>query len=228
MPGWSSATLIQNDVVGPGLHRLTLDVAPQVARSFHAPGQYHRVRLPSGEDATFAIASPPGAARFEYLLRASEGVAGGVTSLPVGSLVDVSLPDGPGFPLDQARGRNLVLVGTGTGFAPLRSVLLTVMKERSSFGQVHGAYGVLTPAHLAFGAELAGWASAGLKIVPTVTTTAAGWTGAVGQVQSLLDALPTEDAIAFLCGQNEMVKEMTELLGQRGLPAERVFLNFRF
>lgn len=227
MPGWSSATLIQNDVVGPGLHRLSLDVAPRVARSFHAPGQYHRVRVPSGEDATFAIASPPGAGRFEYLLRVSEGVAGDFTSLPVGALVEVGLPDGPGFPLDRARGRNLLVIGTGTGFAPLRSVLLTLGQERQAFGLVHGAYGVLTPAHLAFGAELSGWAEAGMKILPTVTTPSAGWTGAVGQVQALLDTFPLEDAVAFLCGQSDMVKEMTALLGQRGVPPDRVFLNFR-
>ena len=134
---------------------------------------------------------------------------------------------GPGFPLDRARGRNLLVVGTGTGFAPLRSVLLTLGQERSAFGQVNGGYGVLTPAHLAFGPELSGWAQAGMKIVPTVTTGAPGWTGAVGQVQALLDLLPTGDAVAFLCGQGEMVKEVTDLLGQRGLPPDRVFLNFR-
>lgn len=226
MSGWSTATLIQHDVVGPGLHRLVLDVAPKVARSFHAPGQYHRVRVPTGEDATFALASAPGEAAFEYLVRESEGAAGRWAALTVGMTVDVTLPDGPGFPLEQARGRNLLLVGTGTGFAPLRSVIRTLVQDRGAWGQVNGAYGVLTPAHLAYRAELKAWREAGVHVVPTVTTGDAAWEGAVGQVQGLLSRLPTEDALAFLCGQAEMTREVTALLSARGLPPERAFLNF--
>jgi len=227
MSGWSQATLTQNDVVGPGLHRLTLEVPHAVASRFHTPGQYHRVRVPSGLDASFAIASPPGAAVFEYLLRESSGVAGALVALSPGAHVEVTAPMGPGFPVPRAKGKNLLLIGTGTGFAPLRSVLLAIAASRGDFGEVHGAYGVLTPAHLAFGPELPAWERAGLHIIPTVTTPGPGWTGAVGQVQELLPRLPVEDsALAFLCGQNEMVKEVTDLLGQRGLPPDRVFVNF--
>ena len=226
MPGWSKATLTQNDVVGPGLHRLALEVSPAVSSGFHAPGQYHRVRMASGEDATFAIASPPGAPRFEYLVRDSDGVAGELCALPAGSMVKVGKPEGPGFPVERARAHDLILIGTGTGFAPLRSVLLTLMRSRSHYREVHGAYGVLTPAHLAFGHELDEWERAGLHIIPTVTTPAPGWKGAVGQVQALLPLFPLQNAVAFLCGQAEMVKEVGDLLEQRGLPAGRVFVNF--
>lgn len=226
MSGWSTATITQHDVAGPGLHRLVLDVAPRVARSFHAPGQYHRVRVPTGEDATFAIASAPGDAAFEYLIRESEGAAGRWASLAVGSTVEVTLPDGPGFPLEQARGRNLLLVGTGTGFAPLRSVIRTLVQDRGAYGTVHGAYGVLTPAHLAYGPELSAWREAGVKVTPTVTTADGAWDGEVGQVQALLARLPTENALAFLCGQSDMTKEVTAMLAARGLPPERSFLNF--
>lgn len=226
MSGWSTATLTQNDVVGPGLHRLKLDVASKVARSFHAPGQYHRVRVPSGDDATFAIASPPGNEAFEYLIRVFDGVAGEWTSLPVGAEVQVSLPDGPGFPLGEARGKNLLLIGVGTGFAPLRSVIHTVMRDRSAWGRVSGAYGVLTPAHLAYRHELADWAAAGVHITPTVTNGTPEWQGRVGQVQEIVRTLPVDGAVAFLVGQPEMTREVTDLLVQRGLPEGQAFLNF--
>ncbi|HEY1086056.1 MAG TPA: NAD-binding oxidoreductase [Archangium sp.] len=226
MSGWSTATLTQNDVVGPGLHRLKLDVASKVAHSFHVPGQYHRVRVPSGDDATFAIASPPGDTTFEYLIRVFDGVAGEWTSLPVGAEVQVSLPDGPGFPLEEARGKNLLLIGVGTGFAPLRSVIHTVLRERSAWGRVSGAYGVMTPAHLAYGPELEPWAKAGVHITPTVTTGTPEWNGRVGLVQDVVRTLPVDDSVAFLVGQPEMTREVTDLLVGQGLPAGRAFLNF--
>jgi anaerobic sulfite reductase subunit B len=226
MSGWSKATLTQNDVAGPGLHRLTLEVPAAVSADFHAPGQYHRVRAPSGEEATFAIASAPGAPVFEYLIRESDGVAGELTALSPGAIVKVGHPEGPGFPVERGHLHDLLLIGTGTGFAPLRSVVLTIMKQRSRFREVHGAYGVLTPAHLALGPELAGWKREGIHVTPTVSATAPGWTGKVGQVQALLDALPTGNAVAFLCGQNEMIDDVRGLLERRGVPADRVFVNF--
>ena len=224
--GWSKATLTQNDLAGPGLHRLTLEVPAAVASGFHVPGQYHRVRVASGEDAPFAFASPPGEPRFEYLIRESEGVAGELTALPVGSELRVGMPEGPGFPVERARAHDLILVGTGTGFAPLRSVILTILKHRPQYHEVHGAYGVLTPAHLAFGAELADWKRQGVHITPTVTTPAADWKGAVGQVQALLPGMRVKNAIAFVCGQPEMIAEVTRLLEGLGVPADRVFVNF--
>jgi hypothetical protein len=45
-------------------------------------------------------------------------------------------------------------------------------------------------------------------------------------VQAIVGAWPVDDAVAFLVGQAEMTKEVTELLAAKGLPRERVFLNF--
>lgn len=226
MQGWNWAKLTVNEAVGPDLHRLTLEVPTHVALGFHSPGQYHRVRMANGDEAIFAIASAPGRGQFEYLIRTNEGVAKQWAALPVGTEVEVTMPEGAGFPLDKAMGRNLLLVGTGTGFAPLRSVVNTIRSRRAHFGRIQGAYGVLSPAHLAYGPELSQWAVDDIHIIPTVTTTAEGWTGAVGFVQSQLDALAVDDAVAFLCGQLEMIREVRALLGRRGLPPERVFLNF--
>lgn len=228
MLSWRKARLIQNEVVGPDLHRLALEVPSPVAAAFHTPGQYHRLRIDEEAEAFFAIASAPSASNFEYLVRATGGVASQWTSLSPGAMVEVRLPEGPGFPLERVREgkHNLLLIGTGTGFAPLRSVLHTIRQQRSQFGQVHGVYGVLTPAHLAFAPELAEWAAAGMHVVPTVTTSSADWKGAVGLVQQLLGSLPIDErTIAFLAGQPEMVKDVTGLLGKLGLPLNRVFLN---
>lgn len=226
MPGWSRATLTHNDVVAPGLHRITLDVSTEVARGFQAPGQYHRVRVANGKDSVFAIASPPGQARFEYLVRANQGVAGALTRLAVGAEVEVSHPDGPGFPLEQAKGRTLLVIGTGTGYAPLRSVLHHVRERRAEFGRVHGLYGAHEPAQLAWHEEFSALSEAGIHVTPTVSHPAHGWGGAVGRVQQLVAKLPTEGAIAFLCGQMEMIAEVTQLLATHGVPNERVFLNY--
>lgn len=225
MTAWHLATLIDNRPVGPGLHRIALDVPLAVRQHYHTPGQYHRVRIPNHEDAHFALASPPQHPHFEYLIRVSEGVAGAWAAMPVGASVEVSLAEGPGFPLHRARKKNLLLVGTGTGFAPLHAVVETLRTQRADFGRVFGAYGVWSPAQLAFGYELPAWAREGIDIVPTVSVVDESWTGAVGQVQGIIPTFSVENTVAFLCGQPEMVAEVTTILIARGISPAEIFLN---
>lgn len=228
MSGWSTAALIENEVVTTGLHRLTLSVPVEVAKAFHAPGQYHRVRAPAGNarDAMFAMASTPGSARFEYLVHTNGAIAEAWARLPVGAEVEVSRPEGKGFPLEQARGRTLLAIGTGTGFAPLRSALLAIRARRAEFGRVHALYGAHSPAHVAWRDELALLAREAIHVTPTVSECVAGWTGEVGRVQHLVGQLPVDDVVVFLCGQSEMVADVTKALAARGVSPERVFLNF--
>ena len=225
MPKWSTATLLKNERIAPALHRLWLTVEDDVAAAFHVPGQYHRVRLPQGSESVFAMASAPGSTEFEYLVRGVGETADQFIALGVGAQVQVSLPEGPGFPLDRAVGRPLLLIGTGTGFAPLRSVLLTARKDLSRFGPVHVLYGAHDVDQLAYRDELEAWPAEGISVRSTLTRPEAGWTGAVGRVQQHLAHLPVERALAFLCGQAQMVSDVTQALISRGMARNDVFLN---
>lgn len=226
MQGWHPAVISRTTEVGDQLVQVTLEVPHAVASSFHTPGQYHRLRVDGGSPAFYAIASAPGGASFEYLVKRGSAVANAWLAKPLGAHVEVGVAEGPGFPLRLARGRNLVMIATGTGFAPVRSVLKAIEAERDAFGYVGVLYGVRTPSHLAFGAELAAWHAQRLDVHATVTQPTPEWTGLVGRVQAALPHLQVHDAVAFLCGQREMVAEVTVALERRGIPPERVFLNF--
>jgi NAD(P)H-flavin reductase len=215
---------IDNERLDVDLHRLTMRVAPEVTTAFNAPGQYHWVRLAQLGEAPFAIASPPGRGEFDYLVRRTSPLTLGWTDLEPGAPVEVSLPEGRGFPLDVARGRPLWLVATGTGWAPIRAVLATVLRERTAWGPVRAVYGAHSPAQLAWAREFEHYQRAGIEVVPTVTSATPTWRGAVGRVQRHL-GVPPPGAVAFLCGQAEMMTEVTALLAERGLPPEQVFLN---
>jgi NAD(P)H-flavin reductase len=226
MRDWAEATLKRNVVVAPGLHRLQVEVPPSVAGALHRPGQYHWVRLGDAGEAPFAIASPPGAGTvFEYLVRHTGRVGTAWTELAEGAPLEVSLPEGVGFPLEAARGRALYLVGTGTGWGPLRAVLQVLLMEREAYGPVRAVYGAHSPEQLAYAEEFDALRAAGVEVVATVSEGAPGWTGATGRVQQHLGAPLGPEAVAFLCGQADMVRDLTDLLGRAGVPPSRIFLN---
>jgi NAD(P)H-flavin reductase len=224
MSEWYPATVAEPAVAGAALLELALQVHPEVARAFRAPGQYHRVRI-AGVENPYAIASAPGREPFRYLVRRAPGVAEAWASLPAGAALEVSLPKGPGFPLPEARGRRLVLVGTGTGFAPLRSVLEAVLEERSRYGPVQALVGVHAPGELVWAHDLPRWAAEGVRVDAVVSTPDRDWAGRVGHVQDHLAELEVEGGVAFLCGQGAMVADVTRALAARGLTSEHVFLN---
>jgi NAD(P)H-flavin reductase len=223
--GWSKSTLVENQFLAPGLHRVTLDVPQKISKAFHTPGQYHRVRVASGDDAFFAIASEPQATRFDYLVKESAGVAGEWLRLEPGAHVEVGMPEGPGFPLERARGSPLLLVGTGTGWGPLWSVVKALRQRRAEFGEVQALYGVDSEPHLAWNEQWPALAAEGVHIHGVLDRPGEAWKGRTGRVQHHVAPLARPGMLAFLCGHPAMVSDVTAILGQKGVPADRVFLN---
>lgn len=223
MRSWHSAAIQQRVFVDDGLLQVRLAVAPEVSAAFARPGQFHRLRVTAGQESMFAIASSPGATSFDYLIRRGAGVTEALATLPLGAPLEATAPEGPGFPLDAARGHDLLLVCTGTALAPMRSVLGLVAAARADFGRVSLVEGHRTPRQLPWRDELR--ALPRVDVHTVVTDAAPGWQGPVGFVQALVPATVTGDTVAFLVGQKEMTDEVTALLERAGVPRERVFLN---
>lgn len=211
----------RRDLAG-GLFTFSIDPPEAVRGTFHTPGQYHRMAIDGVGESYFALASAPNATTFEYLARTGSLLADAFVD---GVSVQVSEVIGPGFPLQMARGHNLILVATGTGIAPIRSVIHTLLPHRSAFGRVQLVYGVRTEPEFAFSTEFEAWAEAGLELHLTLSSKHAGWAGEVGRVQQRLPVLTLDDAFAFLCGQTTMETEVTDLLVRQGLDATRIFVN---
>lgn len=223
MHSWHSASLAARRLVDDGLYQLSLSVPPAVSAAFARPGQFHRVRLAGGADSMFAIASPPGATTFDYLIRRGAGVTEALATRPLGATFEVTPPEGPGFPLDAARGHDLLLVCTGTALAPVRSVLGLVLQQRADFQRVTVLQGQRSPRQLPWVEELSALPSVDVHSV--VFEAAPGWAGPVGVVQALVPSLVTQQTVAFLVGQREMTDDVTGLLTSAGVPASKVFLN---
>jgi NAD(P)H-flavin reductase len=197
--------------------------APAIEIAHHAPGQF----LTLAASTPVAIASAPGHG-LELLIK-KDGTAHEILGgLGAGAVLDVDGPSGHGYPLARHAGRDLVLLGAGSGIAPLRAVVQAVLDDRPRWGAVHVYYGHREPDEFAYRREAASWQAAGVRLTEVVSGAAPGWTGARGRVHDALAAAPPrlDAAVAYVCGMAEMVADATRTLARLGVRAEDVFRNY--
>ncbi len=182
----------------------------------------------------YSIASPPrGDASFEVAVtRVESGVASLVLhGLSPGDVVRVIGPQGFFTRAPEGAPPSL-LIGTGTGLAPLRSMLHAAIASPTATEPVWLLFGGREEHDLLYREELETLAegSSRLQIVPTLSRGSESWTGRRGYVQLHARDLYEELAKAssapphvYICGLEKMVGAVRTVFRQEmGLPRQLV------
>jgi NAD(P)H-flavin reductase len=209
----------------------TLLLEPQNGASVHPfqPGQFSMLwAFGVGEVPVSISGDPADSSRLVYTIRAvGQASSALVNAQPAGS-VGVRGPFGIGWPVDAARGRDVIIVAGGIGLAPLRPVIYHVLRHRSNYGKLTVVYGARRPADLLFRKELASWArQPDTQVLITVDSGSQSWRGHVGVVITLfqyLDWQPAQSA-AMLCGPEVMMRFAARDLQAAGLASSDIYLS---
>jgi NAD(P)H-flavin reductase len=192
-------------------------------------GQFVQLYVPGVGEAPFTPSSSPSEAqRIEVTVLVAGRVTAALNALQPGDRVGVRGPFGRGYPLQRLEGREVVVVGGGVGLAPLRSLLYTLFERPELVRRVSIRYGARGPEELCFRGQYADWAARGaVDLVQTIDRPAAGWTGRVGLVTTLLDGLDVDlrTACAVCCGPEIMLKFVARKLVDVGFGPERIILS---
>jgi len=191
------------------------------------PGQWLSVKAhtPVGEEMIrpYSIASPPsenGHVAF-CLNRVEEGfMSNHLFSLEEGAEITFQGPFG-NFILHPPL-RDTVFVATGTGIAPIRSMLhwLLADESRHQGQQFWLLFGARREQDIYYREEFEGMAAehSNFHFLPTLSRPDTSWTGLRGYVQDhLVEIVGTStDMYAYICGLAKMVKANRELLKSLG------------
>ena len=114
------------------------------AKSFsYKPGQFVTVSVPGvGESPISICRSPTRPGPLELLIRRVGRVTNAIHNLKLGDVVGIRGPLGNGFPMEEMKGYDVLLIAGGLGIAPLMSVLQYVIDKREEYGDVVLLYGV--------------------------------------------------------------------------------------
>jgi NAD(P)H-flavin reductase len=166
-------------------------------------------------------------ARLLHTIRAVGAVTRVLEGLEEGSVIGVRGPYGSGWPVEDARGRDVLFVAGGLGLAPLRPAILHVLSNRADYGRVEILYGARTPADLLFQEDLRRWrAQPDCRVEVIVDQAGRDWGGPVGVVTRLLDdsLVHPRDAV-LVCGPEIMMRFVARELERQGISRSSIWLS---
>ena len=220
------AKLIQAVDLAPGVRHFSFEVEDGQPLHF-VPGQFVSLKhVLQGEEYTraYSVASAPDGSRFDLCLNL---VPGGLFSaylfaLKPGDRVEFTPP--LGFFTLRNTDRDILLVGTGTGIAPFRSMLASHIARLKK--PVTLLFGTRYEGSILYRSEFEELERAHphFQFWPTLTRPHAEWKDRTGRVQSHLDEAlgGRTDLDVYLCGLKEMVDDMRRQLKARGFDRRRI------
>ena len=191
------------------------------------PGQFVMAALP-------AIAAPPISVSrfrpdgFELTIRAAGPATTKICGLERGDTISLRGPFGRGWPIEAADRRDVMIITGGIGLAPLRPLIDTLIARRERIGVIHLAYGARTPHDRLYVDELDALTANGIiEVAQTVDRAGPEWLGRVGVVTQVIDRAlcSCERTVAFVCGPERMMRATVEVLRERGITDDRIFVT---
>lgn len=238
-----NATLEARDDLTPTIARLR--IRADDGRPVFRAGQYLAIGLPvDGRfvQRPYSVASAPDDTEaLEFLVRLVPG--GSLTPhlwrLRPGDRVRIGPPKGL-FTLDDDDPRQHLLLATGTGIAPLRSMLWALLARTAT--TVAGVrrdrrpivvHGVATKPEFAYRDQLERLSRDGTIVyVPAISRPSdpenSAWRGPTGRLDGLMTqvaadaALAPSSTVAYLCGNPAMILGVGSRLADLGLPPEAI------
>ncbi|MCG8400541.1 MAG: FAD/NAD(P)-binding protein [Firmicutes bacterium] len=197
----------------------------------YMPGQFAELCVFGKGEAPFGIASSPtesGCLKFSV---AKVGVVSTALHLmEEGTIVGVRGPLGNYYPVEQFKGKNVVIIGGGFAFTTLRSLATYMLHpdRRGDFGKITVIYGARNPGLLLYKEELAAWeASPDIDLITTIDRAVDGWNGRVGFIPAVTEevAPSADNAYAIICGPPVMIKFTMPVLEKLGFVPETTIMS---
>ena len=195
-------------------------------------GQFMEVTVPGMGEAPFTPSSNPTITEtLEFTIMRAGKVTGILHGMKKGQTLGVRGPMGKGYPLDDFKGKEILIVGGGVGLAPLRSLFLALCNRLDDFKKILFCYGSKTPSDIIYKSLILDkWQKINPSKIEFRLSVDAGdstWKGNVGVVTTVVKDLGLElpNSVGVVCGPPIMMKFATLKLVELGFPDSKIYLS---
>ncbi len=197
----------------------------------YLPGQFAEISAFGHGEAPFGIATSPTEPGILKFSVAKVGcVSNALHLMEEGTMVGVRGPMGNSYPIEDFKGKNVVIIGGGFAFTTLRSLAVYMMdeKHRADYGDITVIYGARNPGLLLYKDELAEWeTNPNINLVTTIDKECDGWCQRVGFIPTITEqvAPSSVNSYAVVCGPPVMIKYTLPVLEKLNFPPERIITS---
>jgi sulfhydrogenase subunit gamma (sulfur reductase) len=194
----------------------------------YIPGQFAEISLIGKGECPIGIASSPTEeGTIKFTIKKMGTVTSGFHNCEMGDTVGIRGPCGNGWPMEDMKGKNIVVIGGGFAFSTLRSLILYVLdeKHRKDYKNITVIYGNRDSGEVLYRDVLEEWDKRDdIKVVLTIDRAEEGWTRKVGFVAAIVkEVAPSpENAVAIICGPPIMIRTAVAELVQLGWKDEQI------
>jgi len=210
-------------------YRLQL-VDEQARQQFRfAAGQFNMVYLFGVGEVAISIVSDPEEPQFlDHTIRTVGRVTKAIADLQAGDVLGLRGPFGKGWLLDEARGRDVVIVTGGLGCAPVVGAIEYIFRRRAHYGSVKIIHGVKTPHDLIYRERFDAWRhSPDTEVLLASDQPDKTWSYHIGVVTELFERVTIDSAksIVLMCGPEIMMRMGVPILMRRGVRATAIYVS---
>jgi anaerobic sulfite reductase subunit B len=206
----------------PDCFLIRLDV-----KTDYNPGQFFQVSLPGIGEAPISVASYS-RDFLDLNIREVGNVTKALAGLKKGDTLFIRGPYGKGYPMEKLFGKNLLIIGGGSGVAPLKGLISYVDKHKSNFSDVVLYFGFRTPDDVLFKDDMRQWKKKyQLNMSVDKNPKHAAIACDVCFITNLVEKakLQPENKAVFVCGPPIMMKIVIDALSSKGFKEDQIYIS---
>lgn len=199
--------------------------------SEYNPGQFCQLSIFGKGEAPFGIASAAWEGDFvRFTVQKMGSFTKHIHTLEAGEPIGMRGPLGNGFPLNEWKGKNIVIIGGGCAFSTLYALTKHVYypKHRPDFDQLIVIYGARTSGLCMYKHDIETWYQrSDMEIHQAIDVPEEDWSHHVGYVPDVVkEVAPSpKNAVAVVCGPPIMTKYTLPVLVELGFAPENIFTS---
>lgn len=224
------ADIVDKRSYGPEIHVYDLRLRDRAARPRFdfLPGQFNMVTAPGVGEVAISVSSDPEDEDLAHTVRIVGRVTRVMDHLQVGDVLGLRGPYGNGWPLLEARWKDVLVVTGGLGCAPVTGAIDYMFRRRESYGRITILHGVKKPTDLVHREYFELWRRMpDTQVLLTTDQPDRSWRDRTGVVTELFEEVEIDPArtVVLMCGPEVMMRYAIQTLLRRGVAPDRIHLS---
>jgi len=199
--------------------------------SKYNPGQFCQLSIFGKGEAPIGIASAAWEGDFvRFTVQKLGKFTTAIHHMQVGDAIGMRGPLGNGFPLDEWRGWNILVIGGGCAFSTLYAMTKHILhpSQRADYGEIIALYGTRNSGLCLYKPDIEEWHKrSDIEVHQAIDVAEENWKYHVGFVPAVLEEIAPnpQNTVAVVCGPPVMTKYTLPVLTKLGFPPERIYTS---